>query len=615
MSFRALPAAVLAALAAIPAYAFEAAPAVASPVIQAVEKKVVTSADQLPRRQYQIPKLPSELLDAPRSELDAVVDAADKDIAEDLATLDIRDRATRTSMLQARAQFALHRGDYAAARGFIRDIRGQQEKAADKLTSGTMLENVLETRMKGGSIDEQRARLKTSLGAAYGAMPWDVVGDNLKGAKGSLELLSREVILGSMRTNMDPAAKNLNLNVPGGFVVGIVSIRNNLAHVLPFRDDVVATLQNLVDKNQVAKVDRWSERQVALPANAPGKPVVIGIWDSGTDYKLFKATTPPGIAFDRDMNPTDALVRPMGDAEARLPTLKQYVKGSMDLRAAIDSPDARALKQRVSTLKADEVKQFGEDLAAVGMWVHGTHVAGIAVEGNPFAQVTAVAMHWSNLSVPQLPDEASAARTAAAYKKAVDTFKASGARVVNMSWRYSPQAYEGALAYHNVGSTPEERKAIANKIFAVEKKALEDAIRGAPEILFVAGSGNEDNSADFAQYIPAGFELPNLITAGAVDQSGTETGFSTFGKTVVVHANGFEVVSYIPGGEKVKLSGTSMASPNVANLAGKLFAMRPELTPVQVKELILKGAEKNGRVNLINPKKSLELAGVKVPTA
>ena len=105
--------------------------------------------------------------------------------------------------------------------------------------------------------------------------------------------------------------------------------------------------------------------------------------------------------------------------------------------------------------------------------------------------------------------------------------------------------------------------------------------------------------------------LPNLITAGAVDQSGTETGFSTFGKTVAVHANGFEVTSLAPGGEKLKLSGTSMASPQVANLAAKLFAMKPELTVAQVKELIVKGANTHGRVTLINPRKTLEMAGVK----
>lgn len=613
MQPKTLHAALAAALSAAAAAAPPAlAHAPAAPAVQAAEKKVVTSSDQLPRRQYAIPKLPSELLDAPKAELDAVVAAADRDLEADLATLDIRDRAARTGMMMARAQFAIHRGDYAAAQAFLRDIRAQQEKEADKLTSGTSLENVLAARIAGGDEAAQRARVRASLASAYGAMPWPVVGNNLKNAKASLELMSREVLLGSVRTSLDPPAKNLGLNVPANVVTAIVSIRNNLQHVLPFRDDIVAVVGALVERNQVALTDRWSERLVKLPATAPGKPVVVGIWDSGTDYRLFKATNPPGIAFDKDWNEVGAFVRPMGEAEARLPVLKQYIKGVMDMRAAIDSPDAQALKRRVASLKADEVKQFSEDLSAIGMWVHGTHVAGIAVDGNPFAQVATVAMHFNHTSVPQLPDEATAARAAAAYRKSVDTFRKAGARVVNMSWRYGPGFYEGALAYHNVGKTPEERKAIANRIFEIEKRALEAAIASAPEILFVAGSGNEDNSADFQQYIPAGLELPNLITAGAVDITGTETAFSTFGRTVVVHANGYEVDSLLPGGERMKLSGTSMAAPNVANLAAKLFAMKPGLTVAEVKALILKGAEKNGRVNLINPRKTLELAGVKL---
>jgi hypothetical protein len=606
-----LPLLVAGALAAQPAAAFADVPSFShSPAVQG-EKKVITSADQLPRRSYAIPRLPSELIEAPRAELDPVVEALDKDLAGDLSTLEIRDRSTRAGMLGARAQIAIHRGDLKGAQAFLREIRSEQEKAAEKLTSGVTMEALLEARIQGGSVEEQRARIRSSLAEKWSGMPWAVVGDNLKGAKSSLELLSRNVVIGSIKTNMDPAAKNLGLNVPGGIVIAIVSLRNQFDLLLPVKDDVVAVLQNLVDRNQVAKVDVWTQRLVTLPADAKGTPVVVGIWDSGTDVALFKAASIPGIAFDAKMNPSTALVRPMGEAQSRVPVLKQYVKGAMDSRAAIDSADARALKQRMGTLKQEEVKQFSEDLSAIGMWVHGTHVAGIAVEGNPFARVTAVGMHWSSDSVPTLPDEAYVARGAAAYKAAVAHFRKVGARVVNMSWRYGPSAYEGALAYHNVGKTPEERKELANRLFEVEKRALEEAIAGAPEILFVAGSGNEDNSADFSQYIPAGFQLPNLITAGAVDQSGTETSFSTFGKTVVVHANGFEVNSYVPGGEKLNLSGTSMASPQVANLAAKLFAMRPELTPVEVKELILKGAERNGRVNLINPKETMKLAGIK----
>lgn len=583
-------------------------PATASPIIQA-ERKVITSADQMPRRSYPLAKLPSDLVLAPKAELDAVVEALDRDTASDLAAFDIRDASTRTRMLLWRAQFATHRGDLPAAVGFVREARAQQEKPAERLTSGVTMEAILETRIKGGTPEEQRARLLASLEKTWGNMPWSVVGDNLKGTKSSMELMAKDLVIGGLKSSMDPAAQNLGYDVPATFVAGIVAMRTQFDLLLPYKEDVVGVLQALIDRNKVARTDIWTQRLVTLPADAKAKPVVIGIWDSGTDVGVFKAADLRGIGFDAQMNPATALVRPMGAAEPRLPVLKQYVKGVMDMRAAIDSPEARAIKQRVGTLKQDEVKQFSEDMQAVGMWAHGTHVAGIAAEGNPFARVTTVAMHWSSDMAPLRPDEASVARGAAAYKASVEHFKKAGARVVNMSWRYGPAAYEGALAYHNVGKTPEERKEIANRLFTVEKRALEEAIAGAPGILFVAGSGNEDNNADFSQYIPAGFELPNLITAGAVDLSGTETSFSTFGRTVVVHANGFEVESYVPGGEKMKLSGTSMASPQVANLAAKLFALKPELTPVQVKELILKGAERNGRVNLVNPKKTLELAG------
>ena len=100
-----------------------------------------------------------------------------------------------------------------------------------------------------------------------------------------------------------------------------------------------------------------------------------------------------------------------------------------------------------------------------------------------------------------------------------------------------------------------------------------------------------------------------MITVGAVDQAGDRTSFTSFGKNVEVYANGFEVDSYIPGGDRLKFSGTSMASPNVANLAAKLFAVKPSLKPQEVVALIKQGAEKGGRENftLIHPKRTGEL--------
>jgi subtilisin family serine protease len=103
------------------------------------------------------------------------------------------------------------------------------------------------------------------------------------------------------------------------------------------------------------------------------------------------------------------------------------------------------------------------------------------------------------------------------------------------------------------------------------------------------------------------------MVVGAVDQAGEETGFTSYGKNVRAHASGFEVDSYVPGGTRMKFSGTSMAAPNVANLAGKLLAIEPDLSPQEVKQLIHLGVDKSpdGRRFLINPKRSIEMLSLR----
>jgi subtilisin family serine protease len=60
----------------------------------------------------------------------------------------------------------------------------------------------------------------------------------------------------------------------------------------------------------------------------------------------------------------------------------------------------------------------------------------------------------------------------------------------------------------------------------------------------------------------------------------------------------------------VKFSGTSMASPQVANLAAKLFALKPELTVAQVREAMVGTSERKGRVNLIHPRHAAQALGI-----
>ena len=155
---------------------------------------------------------------------------------------------------------------------------------------------------------------------------------------------------------------------------------------------------------------------------------------------------------------------------------------------------------------------------------------------------------------------------------------------------------------------------MALEMFSIAKTAFFDAIKDAEDILFITSSGNSNEDSEFYEAIPSSFDLPNILTVGAVDQTGEETSFSSFGENVDVHANGFNVESYVPGGEILKMSGTSMSSPNVANLAGKIWAINPSLSVEDVKNYIISYSDvsEDGRIILMNPKASINAVDKKL---
>lgn len=573
-------------------------------------RTVITAAEQLPRRTLTLERLPSEYLTGPREALMPLATELEARLRQDLERYDIQDAATLRAYHGLLLTLAQFRGDWAAVPAIVERLRALQDKPGPRASTGVLALLLAEQRSAGRDAAWVRAEVERR----YGALDWADAGDTIKGNKSQFELMNPAVTQGAFQQQVDVMARNMNNVVPEGIVGSIVGARVQLEQIVPLKDAIVAGLQAVVDRQSAgvaARPDVWTPRQFSIPAGARASEVGIGVWDSGVDLSLFRPTPGRGLAFDRDARPSKDLLRPLGEAQPRWPQLQQLVKGAMDLRSGLDTEDSRRLKQAVAALKPEQVKAFQEDLGLASLYTHGTHVAGIAVDGNPFARVFAATELWEHRSEPVLPDEARALRVAENYRRTVQAFKDQKLRVVNMSWRYSAGAYEAMLAWHNAGGTPEQRKQLAQRLFAIERDALREAIASAPEILFVAGSGNEDNSADFESYIPAGLQLPNLLTVGAVDRAGQETSFSTFGKTVVLHANGFEIESLLPGGARVKFSGTSMASPQVANLAGKLFALNPALTVAQVRDAMLQGAERQGRVNLVNPRRTAELLGLK----
>jgi subtilisin family serine protease len=297
--------------------------------------------------------------------------------------------------------------------------------------------------------------------------------------------------------------------------------------------------------------------------------------------------------------------------QPKLPKLLELTKGFSDLLSNVDSPEATQVKLLMANLKPEEYKATTENLSLVNNYVHGTHVAGIVAEGNPWVRLAVARISFDYTLVPDpCPSRELAARAAQAYEAWVDFFRKNQVRVVNMSWGETVKSIEGSLERCGIGKTPAERQALAREMFDVHRSALTKAFSSAPEILFVTSAGNSNSDASFNEQIPSSIVLPNLLTVGAVDRAGDEAPFTSYGPTVAVHANGYQVESFLPGGKRVALSGTSMSAPNVANLAAKLLAARPALKPTEVIEIIRETAEKteDGRRVLIHPAKAMARA-------
>ena len=143
--------------------------------------------------------------------------------------------------------------------------------------------------------------------------------------------------------------------------------------------------------------------------------------------------------------------------------------------------------------------------------------------------------------------------------------------------------------------------------------ALEDAINlaGDNDIVFVAAAGNWGTNNDLIPNYPSGYGCLNIISVAASDYNDTLAYFSQYGyNSVDVTAPGVDIWSAKWGDAYQYLSGTSMATPHVAGLAGLISANNPSLSYLDVKEKIFRTVDpkvyledviaSGGRINAYN---------------
>lgn len=215
---------------------------------------------------------------------------------------------------------------------------------------------------------------------------------------------------------------------------------------------------------------------------------------------------------------------------------------------------------------------------------HGTHIAGLiaAVTNNRrgIAGINPNAVIMP-LKVLSFVGQGLAHKISQAIYYAVE----NGARIINLSL--------GAVG--------------GRKVSQAEKRAIDYARK--KNVLVVVAAGNEGKQS--AGYGPE--KRDNVITVGATGPDDKRAGFSNWGPMVDIAAPGIQILSlrarrtdftymakvkgYKPGtnfvGPKAQYyyaSGTSFSAPMVTGVASLILSSRPNLTPAQVKRMILHSA-------------------------
>ena len=340
--------------------------------------------------------------------------------------------------------------------------------------------------------------------------------------------------------------------------------------------------------------------QKAWDISQGSEEVVIAIVDSGVDYthddldsKLWvnQDEIPAAVKSDFDLN-NDGIVESL-EIKDRLVAINGNFNGDtlVNLEDALH-PDSPLM----DGIDNDE-NDFVDDLFGWDFWESGLTNADITSDNNPVGSGSNHGTHVAGIATAEVNNETAIAGTG--FDSRFMAIKAGG--IPDVPSTPVDESSQIGFGFNGIIYAALNGADVINTSWGsgASSQVEQDLINSIADlgVVLVAAAGNESQDGII---FPAGYR--NALAVGSVNHRlGVEkikTNFSNFGFEVDVFATGNSIRSTVFDDTTGILSGTSMASPAVAGLAGLLKAEHPDWSAPQILMQIRNSSEFIDNVNL-----------------
>lgn len=347
--------------------------------------------------------------------------------------------------------------------------------------------------------------------------------------------------------------------------------REYIQRIFPAYDESIfsgieITKIELLFQSQKDECEIGAVFMIELTTNNPQE--VIDIIERLNEYPCV-AFAEPDFYLDRHIIPDDPYYTYLwGVQKIDCPTAWNYTTGSSDVVVGItdsginynhpDLIDNMWIAPRGHGIHGRDFENGIDD--PMDYTGHGTHVAGtVGAVGNNLTGITGVC--WT-VKLAALKIGGFIFNLAAAVR-AIDYANKNNILILNNSW--------GSIFYSS------------------SLKHAIDNYNG----LFIVSAGNSGSNNDIVPVYPSSYNSKNIISVAASNRNDTLASFSNYGaESVNIAAPGTDILSTSFDSTYSYMNGTSMAAPHVAGAAALLKGYRPELTSLEIKDIILSSVDK-----------------------